>query len=184
VGDGALQAKRFKLRDGDRIGPRIERLPGQMFVLDMNYEDGDKVPIIQETCMIKVSRDQVTERDGLVADLRAKGDQLANAIKQFNTVAAPLIAAVEDALDGYNERLEASREFISNIAETMRSEFDERSERWQDSETGKAADLFIKIWEDIDLEDVDIEVPLLLEEIDGAEHAVALELLPETPETE
>ncbi len=134
--------------------------------------------------MIKLTRMQVTERDRLVADLRANGEVLAAAIKQFNEVVAPLSAAVEAASEAYNETLDASREFVGNFSESARSEFDERSERWQEGDTGKAADVFIKAWEDVDLEDVDIEVPMLLEEFDCSEHVVVLEELPEGPDTD
>jgi hypothetical protein len=134
--------------------------------------------------MLKLRKAQIAERDKMVADLRTNGETLAAAITALNEGMAPLCQAVEEAMNVYNESLDVVREFVGEIASDARSEFDDHTEHWQDSAKGEAADKFIKAWEEIELEDLDIEIPEQLEAIDSSEHAVPLEELPDSPSEE
>jgi hypothetical protein len=68
----------------------------------------------------KLSKEQLTERDALVASLREKAEALNVAIAAFDRVVEPASEAVREALDDYNGVLERARTLASSIAETLR----------------------------------------------------------------
>jgi hypothetical protein len=116
----------------------------------------------------KLNKGQISERDALAVDIRAKAEALDAAIKAYNEGMEPLAQAVTDAAREYNESLSDVREFVTGIAEDGRAEFDEKSERWQAGEKGQSADSWIQAWEAV--------------EIDPSELGGSLEDLPEAPE--
>lgn len=72
------------------------------------------------------------------------------------------IAEMLAAVDGYNklvaehnERLVYARTFVTEIASRFRDDYDERSERWQESEAGQNASAFVEDWENAQLDDVE-----------------------------
>jgi hypothetical protein len=122
----------------------------------------------------KASREQLAKRDALAADLRVKAEALNLAIAAFNKGIEPLVEMVVEAQADYNETLEGARALASNIAEAAQQEFDAKSEKWQESEKGVQVRSWIEQWE-MSLDDVDLDLPEPLEEIDADEHAFELE---------
>lgn len=76
-----------------------------------------------------------------------------------------LIALSEKATDLFVE-LEGIAEEIGHVVSEMRDAFDDKSERWQDSERGETTSEFIDAWDDY------------LQELQGIEPGVP----PESPE--
>jgi hypothetical protein len=72
---------------------------------------------------------------------------------------------VADAQADYNETVERARNLAGQISDTAQEDFDAKSERWQDSDTGIQVRSWIEQWE-MSLDDVDLELPEPLEEID------------------
>ena len=128
----------------------------------------------------KLSKEQSAKRQALAADLRAKAAVLNIAIAAFNRGVEPLSRAVAEAQAGYNETLEMARALANGVAETAREEFDAKSERWQDGEAGTQVRSWIEQWE-ISLDEVDLELPEALEELDPDAHADELEGAPAAP---
>jgi hypothetical protein len=116
----------------------------------------------------------------LAANLRVRATALNAAIASFNREVAPLARAVVEAQFEYNETMEQARTLANQISEAAQEEFDAKSERWQDSENGIQVRTWIEQWE-MSLDDVDLELPEPLEEIDPDEHAGALESGPGRP---
>jgi len=128
----------------------------------------------------KLNKEQSAKRRALAADLRAKAAVLNVAIAAFNRGIEPLSRAVAEAQAGYNEALEMARALAASVAETAREEFDAKSERWQDGETGTQVRSWIEQWE-MNLDEVDLELPEALEELDPDAHAGELDDAPATP---
>src|SRR3954449_6650376 len=122
----------------------------------------------------KLSKDQLATRNALVADLRRKASALNVAIATFNREVEPLSRAVAEAQTDYNEAVELARTLASQISQAAQEKFDARSERWQNSDNGIQVRMWIEQWE-MSLDDVDLDLPEPLEEIDPDEHAGALE---------
>jgi hypothetical protein len=118
----------------------------------------------------RVSREQLAKRDALAAELRQKAETLNAAIVTFNEGIEPLARAVAEAQDAYNETLEAARSVADGIAEPAQEEFDAKSDRWQNGENGMRVRSWIEQWKMI-LDDIELELPEPLEEIDPEEHA-------------
>jgi hypothetical protein len=128
----------------------------------------------------KLSREQLAERDALAGALRGKAETLNVAIAAFNRGVEPLSRAVGEALNDYNGVLETARTLAGSISETAQGEFDAKSNRWQDSEKGVQVRTWIEQWE-MSLDDVELELPGALEEIDPDEHADRIKDGPRSP---
>lgn len=122
----------------------------------------------------KLSKQQLAERDALANDLRRKAAVLNTVIATFNHAVEPLAKAVGEALDNYNTTLEKARALASSITEPAQDEFDAKSEKWQASDKGIQVRTWIEQWE-VSLDDVDLELPEALTEIDADDHAGVLE---------
>ena len=128
----------------------------------------------------KLRKDQLAERDALAADLRKKAEALNIAIVAFNQAIGPVSQAVGEELEGYNGILAKARAFASSITEPAQEQFDAKSERWQESDKGIAVRSWIERWE-MSLDDVDLELPEPLTEIDPDEQAGEIEAAPPNP---
>ena len=129
----------------------------------------------------KLSKDQAAERIALAAELRTRAATLNVAIDAFNRGIEPLCRAVAEAQGGYNETLERAKALAAGVAEPAQAQFDARSERWQDGETGTRVRSWIDEWE-MTLDDLDLDLPEPLEELDPDRHAGKIEDAPATPE--
>jgi hypothetical protein len=122
----------------------------------------------------KLSKQQLAERNTLAADLSKKAEALNIAIAAFNQAIGPLSQAVGHALEDYNGVLEKARTLVDIVTETAQAEFGAKSEKWQESDTGIQVRSWIEQWE-MSLDDVDLDLPEPLTEIDPDEHAGAIE---------
>jgi chromosome segregation ATPase len=130
--------------------------------------------------VFKISKQRLAERDALAADLRKKGEALNVAISAFNQAIEPASQAVHEALEDYNEILEKARTLASSVTEAAQEEFDAKSEKWQDSDTGIRVRSWIEQWE-VSLDDVDLSLPEPLTEIDPDDQAGQFEGAPPHP---
>ena len=128
----------------------------------------------------KLSKQQLAERDSLAANIREKTKALDAVITAFNQTIEPLSRAVIEAQDDYYGKLEKARTLASSVTETARDAFDARSERWQESNPGIKVRSWIEQWE-LSLDDIDLEVPEPLTEVDPEEHAFEIEGAPAGP---
>ena len=96
------------------------------------------------------------------------------AIAAFNREVGPLARAVAETQANYNETVEQARTLASQISEAAQEVFEAKSERWQDSDNGTQVRTWIEQWE-MSLDDIDLDLPEPLEEIDPDEHASELE---------
>ena len=134
----------------------------------------------RRSAAFKLSKQQLAERDALAANLREKAATLNAAIAAFNQAIEPLARVVVEALDDYNEILEKARGLAGSVTEAAQDEFDARSERWQGSDKGIRVRSWIEQWE-VSLDDIDLEVPEPLTEIDPDEQALEIEGAPQGP---
>jgi hypothetical protein len=68
----------------------------------------------------------------------------------------------------------------SSVTEVTQQEFDAKSEKWQESDKGIKARCWIEQWE-MSLDDVDLDLPEPLTEIDSGEHGGRIEGTPPNP---
>ena len=128
----------------------------------------------------KLSREQLAKRHTLASDLRDKALTLNIAIAAFNHGVEPLAKAVAEAQDAYNETLEVARSLADGIAADARERFEAKSERWQESDNGIQIRTWIEQWE-MSLDDIELDLPEPLEEVDPEDHAGVIEDAPSSP---
>jgi hypothetical protein len=83
-------------------------------------------------------------------------------------------AEVEAAVTAYNVQLNLAKGFVEDLASSMRGDFDDKSEAWQEGERGEAVDEFITTFESFvqDHDDLTIEDPGTAEALNDLEHEV------------
>ncbi|GAA5666125.1 hypothetical protein Brsp07_04634 [Brucella sp. NBRC 14130] len=124
--------------------------------------------------MKKLSKQDIARRDAIIrklADaalrLAAEHEALSDAVEKFN-----------GRIDEYNEQLEEARGFAEDMVSEMDNYMSERSERWQDGDTGQAYSDWKSEWENVELDELEhVEVP----ELPSTDHGDALEQAPEEP---
>lgn len=121
-------------------------------------------------------------REKLVTALAEKRAELDSALEAFNAQIAPLSADLRQAIEDYNSLLFDARAFVEEFVAEMQTEFEDKTERWQDSDRGQAVAEWISDLENsADFEDVGFEEPQEIE-LDAPDHAALLDDLQLEPE--
>lgn len=89
--------------------------------------------------MKSLTKKQVAERNQIASDLDTAFE------------------AVEQAVEQYNDKLSAARDFRDDIVSQMDDYASDRSEKWPESETGQAFAEWKSQWEDGTLEDISLD---------------------------
>lgn len=131
--------------------------------------------------MKKLSKEQQSLLDSHRKAVRIAHDDLVGATFAFNEA---VTAAWDDYQAKRHQYLEAvgnAKEFVEGVNEAMDNYHAERSEKWQDSDEGRAYREWSDRWESIDLDPVDPDDPI---EIDDPDEAIleALDELPAEPD--
>jgi hypothetical protein len=84
-------------------------------------------------------------------------------------------ARVNRLITEYNAHVTSFNEFAKEIAEEHRDVYDNRSERWQESDTGASALDFIEAWENIELDHLS---PVEIVEPDAPQFSGSIDDLP------
>jgi hypothetical protein len=125
----------------------------------------------------KLDKQELARCQQFEVDLREAQGELEDAVSVYNDAVAEARGTLEDALAKYNELVAEARGFVEDIASTASGEIDDKSEKWQEGERGRAAIEWKDAWENATLEDVAIEFPDDVA-IDGCDHADTIEQLP------
>lgn len=128
--------------------------------------------------MKTISREQRAEKTRIAGVLRDKRDAVVKAIEAYNTARATLVGAIEDAQNEFNEALEEARSFVGDVKSAMDDYSGERTEKWQEGETGQLFGTWQSAWEEISLEDIDVSLPEDIEEVDGEDNIEPFDNLP------
>jgi len=83
---------------------------------------------------------------------------------RFEAIKSAVEAAREElraATIAYNEQLREAHAFVEGVATAARDRWDNRSERWQDSDKGQSAATWVEAWEEAasELENGELEEP-------------------------
>ena len=131
---------------------------------------------------IKLDKAQRAELEKFRKSLRESEDAVTDAVAEYERRCESAREELIPVLEKHNELLAEVKEFASNVAAVVRDAIDERSEKWQESDKGTAAEEFQSSWEGYDPDEYSIPDEVLVEEIDSS--ADALDELQEEPEEE
>jgi hypothetical protein len=115
----------------------------------------------------KLTRAEEARREALLEKMTQARDTLDEVTSAQLGVIEDAYAVINEAFSPYNEVVEEIRGFVEDIASERESEFDDKSERWQESDRGEAARDWISQWQDaadcdIDvLHELTVEVPVI-----------------------
>jgi phage-related protein len=128
----------------------------------------------------KLTNGDIKERDNMIGSVQDKQQTLTEAITKFNDVIEEQKSAVEDCLNDLNGAISDLRNFIEQKRDEFQGEFDDKSEKWQEGDRARAIADWIGTFDNVSLEDAQIEFPELLEEvvIDGLNEIENLEAEP------
>ena len=108
---------------------------------------------------MKLSKTHAKQINDLVTMLREAQEALAPAIVAYNEALAEAHGKLLDALEPYGEALSYVEEDVQSIGATMREEWDEKSEKWQESDRGVEASDAIDGLENFSMDDLSVEEP-------------------------
>lgn len=113
----------------------------------------------------KLTKTQETEWKNLIEIAQDRMHTLNAAIEEYNEHVV-WTERVLPALEQYNSALASLKECSEAIAAVWQTEFDERSEKWQESERGGQVSELIQAWEALDFEEPEIDEPDDIPEVD------------------
>lgn len=113
--------------------------------------------------MNRLSKTQLAEKARLLEQLQQAGSRLEEAVADFNRKVEEAKAPVDQAVEEYNAVLAEAKAFAEGIAADAQSHYDDKSEKWQEGERGQAYQAWIGEWENVNLDDLEVELPAEVE---------------------
>lgn len=127
--------------------------------------------------MKKLNKTQLKRRDAIGTAINDAHATLAVAIGKYNAQLLSMQQEVDGAVEEYNEALSQARDFRDEVVSEMEDYAGDKSEKWTDSDAGTAFSDWKSEWEQVELEDVEVEYPDEIEVPDN--HQETFEALPE-----
>jgi hypothetical protein len=82
----------------------------------------------------------------IAADLSISHQAVVEALAEWSAAVEAATAALRPALESYNTTLADAREFAEDVKSQAEQDISEKSEKWQESERGKAAQEWADLW--------------------------------------
>lgn len=133
--------------------------------------------------MKKLDKELIAKRDSLVKNLREAAGELETAVSEFNDALDDLKLRLQEKIDDYNMVLQEADSWRADVTGAMEEYYDERSDKWQDSPAGDAYSAWISEYQQLDLDEIDIDMPDNVDMPDVS-NADEIENLPEQPDEE
>lgn len=97
----------------------------------------------------KLNKEQRNRQAELVEQLKKERVKLESVLQVANSRIEEINEEVTSACEAYNAVLEQAREFAEEIGNDAENELGDKSERYQDSEKGEAAQEWVEAWQDL-----------------------------------
>lgn len=127
--------------------------------------------------MLKLTKKQSEELAGLKSAVEEASGQVAAEIELARQVTTKAVASVNEKIEALNTAIEALNAFREERNGEAQSYYDDKSERWQESDRGNAYAAFVGEWEvecptvdeveEPSFDEVDVDVPEWPEEFEG-----------------
>lgn len=114
----------------------------------------------------KLTKQQAGNWDRHVQALGDAHELISDSIFNFNQALKEGLAAIQVMVDDYNERLAAAKTFVNELGAEWREQFDEKSESWQDGDSGQEASGVIEAMENWSPEEFELNTVDQLEKPD------------------
>lgn len=126
-----------------------------------------------------LTKEQQDERNTLLTQLQKAGKALSDAVETYNQTITTAWEAVEGAQQQFNAEIAKAQDFIDEVHDTFRGEFENEDEDEQEGETGQAIGAWLEEWSlQLDESDIESHEPIETPSNDSAD---AFEELPVEP---
>ena len=109
--------------------------------------------------MKALTKDMLTTRDTLAAQLCERHGVLEKAVETFNEMMERAWQDVHDAQEHYNGAVAEANGWLADVAEVIADYISERSEKWLESDRGQAYSGWQDEYATFELEEVDLDPP-------------------------
>ena len=92
--------------------------------------------------------------------LRLDREGIDRSFKELVHILTTVTEGINAEIDAHNDRILQAQAFVDVVSARLRDIYDEKSERWQESEAGAAALEMVEAWEHADLDALDMVVVL------------------------
>lgn len=131
--------------------------------------------------MKKLTKEEAAQRGKLVEDLRAASAKVEDEIAAFNAKREELAKPMNDAIAAFNKIAEDAEGFVSDIVSSMDDYASEKSDKWQESDTGQAFEEWKSAWEgiaceafdDVSIEEVEMPDTDMIDDLENAPEEVS-----------
>lgn len=123
---------------------------------------------------MKISNAQASRLETLrnrLASTKGNAGRLFDDLQRVIKTAENNLAA---AIDLYNSAAREAEDFVKDVAQKFEDEFDDKSDKWKESEAGEAAREFIDEWLGADLDQVKAPRVLMPDAPDFGDYELAL----------
>jgi Holliday junction resolvasome RuvABC DNA-binding subunit len=96
---------------------------------------------------LRLTEGEANRMDDLGAELYASS-AISEAVEAYNSAVKSAAETLNAIIREANDTLSDCAGFTAEVAERLRSEFDDKSERWREGDKRQAADAFISHWEE------------------------------------
>ena len=128
--------------------------------------------------LFKLGKEETAQRDEIAVRLEQAREKLETAVSAFNDALLAARGTLQTEIDEYNVVLAEAKTFADDVAQNWENDFEEKSERWQESDTGESVRAMIETWQSVDLESIDIDMPEPDISFDAEVHSELLTDLP------
>ena len=117
--------------------------------------------------MNKLNKKQLAEKESHINSIRNAFTALGTKIEAYNAHEGCKVSKAEltAAFAFFDEKVEAAEDFRSGIASDIRDAFDNKSEKWQDSDNGQSVGSFADEWEGQEFSGLGFTVPEEFDEL-------------------
>jgi uncharacterized coiled-coil DUF342 family protein len=128
--------------------------------------------------MKKLTKEHITAINACVAACTTARDTVQSLVEEYNQFIDSWRQRAKEAIGGYNNEVDELREVYTQAAEEAQEYYDERSETWQSSDAGNKYAEWISRLENPDIEELDIDLPEMIEDAAFDDWDNAEEFLP------
>jgi arginyl-tRNA synthetase len=108
---------------------------------------------------MKLTNSQIEKKTALVDRAGKARTVLADAIQAYNDALSEAYGNLKIALDEYESERERIASDVEEIASDLRGKWDNKSEKWQESDKGQSAATFVEEWENVSLDEFEVDEP-------------------------
>lgn len=91
----------------------------------------------------KITGKKLDERDRLLQEVNEAKSKLEDAVTTYNAAVEDARSSINDFITAFNTALGNAKDFIEGVRDDAQTEFDEKSEKWQESDRGSQVQSWI-----------------------------------------